>query len=1173
MAEKLQQEKRTGEGTGPLLLPNLLVIGLLALGIIAAPTSLESLRPRGESATIPAMPESLQRVEARLWEDPFGAISKASNGVALSKLLDEATNGYNDVLFLGVYLHGWDTPEDAERRTRDRYAAVSALMNSGFMPKDNRRIGLATNTPVGDVAFEIFKPFSPAVDWPVKKYDAVVVLYVNQSAVNSCEQIRKMSDLTEKIRGRFGAKKDGKSCHIRLVGPNDSDSLIEWMDQLASKQPYLSTNKRTNAEVIEVFTPRATLPPKALSKLLIDRRSATTRIDVAAFFREQGGTEALCGRDWGVIVATNEKTWKAAADCLTNVLGTSVVSTASWGSVSNLLMDAFGLKVIAGSNVTGVVSRLTNVLGKAEATIWTNAVRSLESAVAAGSIDDGDWAAISQGVSQACRTSNVVWVKDDGLGNLGKDLARIMRAALVPKTNDGLTEAEVATLGATTNILLSLTNAWFLCGSSDMVFRSRSSGVRVERAGGHDGQFLAATVEELQARGVEPSRDRIAVISEYDTSYGRVMGLNLEGVLRPGGSFSATDRFDALGHSNLLFFSYLRGLDGATARGQRQEGETLTSAFFGVTNRVRRAEGRPQDDYLRRLAERLMRLDREEGTRIRAVGVLGSDVYDKMMILRALRPALPGAIFFTTDLDVLLLEPHQFEWARNLLIGSRFGLQLSEDLQGRAPPFRDSYQTAFYYSVLRAVRCSTPGSDGAPGFGRYNDGYLPRIDWEPRVFEVGRGMMESYAHPAVSNLVLDQERQRCYWRSKGWTVRSGGSTNGLELRDPVPPVERPVDQKALSFGVLALAGVMGWYLWLAVAQGVFHDPWGAGDTGRRCGMLLAAFLALPGTAMLVHVAFVALDVEEEPLGFANGLSAWPATIVQGWTVGFGLLLAFRLWRRRHVTRDWLLREARVESTSFLEGAVGRLTGGSFDSVADTVVIWTVALVGCVAACVVPIDEWVLEPVRGPDSRMCHYFVLRCVLAVAGGMALLSICGSCDMAVRLRRVRETLALSRWTGGDPSGRPVERDLWRLMRAVEDATKPACEGIFSPITVFLLIGLSRNGIIDNFEWPVGLIAFFAVSMVMVLAAGHWMTAVGGRLQAEAVAWVSSEIQSREAIAPKGDEDLEKLRWQRETIQSMTGGALGPIWTNPVARAALVPIGGLGSVALLQQGMDFFR
>ena len=94
-----------------------------------------------------------------------------------------------------------------------------------------------------------------------------------------------------------------------------------------------------------------------------------------------------------------------------------------------------------------------------------------------------------------------------------------------------------------------------------------------------------------------------------------------------------------------------------------------------------RPEGTSQFDYVRRLASRIRADDQKLRQRygrkengIRAVGVLGSDVYDKLLVLQALQPEIPHAMFFTTDLDARLFHPREQDWARNLIVASSFGL-------------------------------------------------------------------------------------------------------------------------------------------------------------------------------------------------------------------------------------------------------------------------------------------------------------------------------------------------------------------------------------------------------------------------------------------------------------------------------------------------------------------
>ena len=93
--------------------------------------------------------------------------------------------------------------------------------------------------------------------------------------------------------------------------------------------------------------------------------------------------------------------------------------------------------------------------------------------------------------------------------------------------------------------------------------------------------------------------------------------------------------------------------------GNKQDKDSKDNAKSRPDPRAKdRAEGQSQFDYLqppgRPASSNWMRSsDATIDDGIEAVGVLGSDVYDKLLVLQALRPLLPNAWFFTTDLDAL----------------------------------------------------------------------------------------------------------------------------------------------------------------------------------------------------------------------------------------------------------------------------------------------------------------------------------------------------------------------------------------------------------------------------------------------------------------------------------------------------------------------------------------
>src|SRR5206468_3204025 len=123
--------------------------------------------------------------------------------------------------------------------------------------------------------------------------------------------------------------------------------------------------------------------------------------------------------------------------------------------------------------------------------------------------------------------------------------------------------------------------------------------------------------------------------------------------------------------SNIHPFHYLRGIDGMMPGPLGQEPQSKTAGDAKKSDRPRETtEGLNQADYLRRLASELQdthrRLQREKGQGLKAVGVLGSDVFDKLLVLKALRRALPGVLFFTNNLDARLGHPDEWAWTRNL---------------------------------------------------------------------------------------------------------------------------------------------------------------------------------------------------------------------------------------------------------------------------------------------------------------------------------------------------------------------------------------------------------------------------------------------------------------------------------------------------------------------------
>jgi len=227
-----------------------------------------------------------------------------------------------------------------------------------------------------------------------------------------------------------------------------------------------------------------------------------------------------------------------------------------------------------------------------------------------------------------------------------------------------------------------------------------------------DDKLMFELTEELKFRGIDDVHSHVILLSELDTSFGRALPVSFTEKFCD--YKDDDDKYSCREHIHA--FTYLRGIDGVAPgsiadiglSSSKSSASKKTNAQPSTAESVRRPIGAGQFDYLRRIADEIVQMDKDfrkfNGKGIRAIGVLGSDVYDKLLVLHALRSRLMGVTFFTTDLDAQFLHPSEYGWTRNMVIASSFGLKLTDKLQGSTPPFRDSYQTSMYFSAGLALK-------------------------------------------------------------------------------------------------------------------------------------------------------------------------------------------------------------------------------------------------------------------------------------------------------------------------------------------------------------------------------------------------------------------------------------------------------------------------------------
>ena len=422
-------------------------------------------------------------------------------------------------------------------------------------------------------------------------------------------------------------------------------------------------------------------------------------------------------------------------------------------------------------------------------------------------------------------------------------------------------------------------------------FHDQLSKRKIIRTIGTDDNLATALLWELSNRGINKFDDNLAsqckdglvLIAELDTFYARSLVSNLK----------QNTLWENCGDdSPVRSYAYLRGVDGKMPyiydkdKEKESTGNNKNTPMQWDDAPPEHAEGRNQYDYLRRLADTIEELDRnprfaENG--VKAVGILGSDVYDKLLILHALREKFNDKIFFTTDLDARYWHADQIKWTRNLIVASNFDLKLHSKWQGESMPFRDSYQSSMYYSVLRALGCNSCNQE-------------QKEDWDkqvskpikPQLFEIGRTKAISLNSPSVDNL-------KEWQRTKETVLAENKCSFSDNPKDCMPTLSERSLQRNTKWeilentGSMIVAGVMIFVFYSIVigkSIGNRHVLNSLKEITKRKTML-----GIMVTICFVWLAgqFVREDIYE-PFIWSEGVSVWPNLIVR--FAGIALILGF-----------------------------------------------------------------------------------------------------------------------------------------------------------------------------------------------------------------------------------------------------------------------------------------
>ena len=757
--------------------------------------------------------------------------------------------------------------------------------------------------------------------------------------------------------------------------------------------------------------------------------------------------------------------------------------------------------------------------------------------------------------------------------------------------------------------------------------RLAAANVRLVYEIGSDDRLFDTLIEELERRQVRLGWDAVILIGEWDSFYGRTLPIEFRAaacakvatfteaelkqiqvpttikawcptvpravdlqIQRPADYESLT--------LNVFRYSYLSGLDGEvpgedsvkTGRGENPKANVTAKDVLAGGLRER-PEGTSQLDYVRALTARIQ----DEGEGAKAIGILGTDPYDALLILKALRPAFPYAIFFTVDLDARHLHASEYKWTRNMVIASPFGLQLDGSLQRDVPPFRSSYQTATYFAVLRAVNhvaCRAAG-DRQQSAALCQAGYHMALTPEdrvydaaehPRIFEVGR-------EGAVDLSVVDVEGVRTIHPLRADLEHAD---NHGQLKQGISPGSTTVT--ALVAIGLFVGTVLAWTnqrLWLRVSR-----SW---RLLALVGLILLAGTAVfwamgGGTALMTH------HDEGEPFSWTAGVSIWPGEWLRLLVVLLCLVFLVKGSRdltknSDHLTEDFLFRIDQSPCSRFTLRVfwtnVQRVYHPAATRAATTVdqawswyldaaaplqrAVRVLVLFLLYGAIMVSLNHWVvdeemIQPCRGwlscrVDSIMTLVsmsFVVLLNLAVFDEVMLCrrwvgwvnSSSGGWSEQVQQEYLREY--------GLSQSHKAEFEKLKYLAGIDlisRRTEAVNRLIRYPFIALLIMIAARNDYFDIWNYPLLLLLAWALNVVLALSGALLLYHSADRAKRAVLAGLSKQMIQALGLGKDHEIRAKQVQYIIDQVEANQKGAFVPFYQQPVVESSLY-----GVVALLQ-------
>jgi hypothetical protein len=543
------------------------------------------------------------------------------------------------------------------------------------------------------------------------------------------------------------------------------------------------------------------------------------------------------------------------------------------------------------------------------------------------------------------------------------------------------------------------------------------------------------------------------------------------------------------------------------------------------------------------------------------------------MILEALRQHFPHTLFFTTDLDAIYSHSAKLPQTHNLLVVSPFDLGLRRELQDKIPPFRDSYQTAFFLATQMVLYESSVPYD-------WDD-----VKLVPRLFEIGRSRPVPLPTQDDYSTAMNE---KCAW------------TNWFACENNVQPriITTPLlygsleNRLMLVLLVIIIPPLVSW----RVRKYVYH--W--------VGLVLFLVFLVYLTDLWWN-DYIKADAKAEPFYWHEGISIWPSQLLRLST----LLFAASFWYWGHKQIATMQKAFQTVSSASHHKSVFALPIapntidrrdvffiGSWKETSDPEVnaddLWKtylgyyhqklvffpvsmlrvsghVVAFFCGALVLISLGGSPNVPARGDFALEMNKDII--IIAVLATLFLITwvvqnarLCERLITHLSEKPSKWNETAKRWAIRKNKVAPECVADWLDIQMVVCLTETMRRLIWGPMVCIGLLVIARSPVIDDWGIPSGLAIIFITMLLYAISAEIYLQRGANRARTKAIDQLSRKIRGLRNKAVVNEVIIKRIEVEIERIRMLREGAFRPWYEWPLLQS----FGGLGSLVVLLQYLE---